>query len=188
MRRQIASGARPIPPPTRIAPAASGLSSPGIENGRPERAGEQQSVAGLEGGQGVGARPDVLEQEGEPDAVVAGVRLGDREGARQERPLAAPSPPRLAGEHVELPRVGHRPRGVADGDDPVAAADLRGDDVAAAPAERRQGPGSGSVAASGLIAASGALRERLSGIVEVLQGVHLGHSLALLGADRPGGR
>ena len=93
----------PMPPPTRIAPAAPGSSSRGRE-GVAERAVDPDPLARLELAEPLGAGADALDQEVEADAVRAGPGLGDREGARQEGAAAALLPVRSAGEHVELAR------------------------------------------------------------------------------------
>ena len=90
-RRSRASGATPMPPPTRIAPAAPGLTSRGSEKALPSgpvtqtpspaSSSQSRSVPG----------PIALDQEVEPHAVLGRGRLGDRERPRQEGRSPAPS-------------------------------------------------------------------------------------------------
>ena len=139
VRRQIASGARPMPPPTRIAPAASGFSSRGGENGRPRGPVSSSPSPCCEPGEGRGSRADRLEQEGEAHPALGRLgRLGHGERPRQEGAFPSPAPAALGGEHVELPGRRHRALAVEDGDDPVAAGGGVGGDLRAALAERRE--------------------------------------------------
>ena len=65
-RRRTASGAIPIPPPTRIAPAAPGWTSAGAENGLPSGPVISSRSPSVELGERLGPRADRLEQEAEP--------------------------------------------------------------------------------------------------------------------------
>ncbi len=94
VRRSSASGAMPMPPPTRIAPAAPGESSLGVEKELPSGPLTQTLLARLQLAEPVGARADPLDQEVEPHPLtssffavsaskgeVSGGLFGDREGS-----------------------------------------------------------------------------------------------------------
>ena len=88
----------PMPPPTRIAPAASGRELARLREGVAERAVDPDPLARLELAEPVGPGPDPLDQEVEPDAAVAGSASATEKapaagtGAR----LPAPSGARVA--------------------------------------------------------------------------------------------
>ena len=73
------AGAMPMPPPTRIAPAAPGASSRGSEKALPSGP-LTQTRSPPQRAEPLGARPDRLEQEVEPDALSP--------AARRRRPRA----------------------------------------------------------------------------------------------------
>ena len=111
----------PMPPPTRIAPAAPGLSSRGAEKGRPSGPVSVEPRAGLETPRAAAVPgPDGLDQEVKPHPARVARRHRHGERARQER-AAAGRAPALRAQHVELPGRGIGAVGVERGEHDVAA-------------------------------------------------------------------
>ena len=137
-RRRIASGAMPIPPPTRIAPAAPSETSRGRRERASERPRQLELVALLEGRQPRGARSHRLDQEVQPDAVASRLRCSHGEGPRKEGAPLLPAPALAQRQHVELAGSGLGTFAVDRAEDPVAAAGPVGHDGGGAPARRRQ--------------------------------------------------
>ena len=103
---------------------------------RPE---QPDVVAGLQRGEPLRPRPDVLEHEVERPVRVA---ARDRERARQERPLVGAATPALGrGQHRELPGIGSRPVRVGDGEQHVGAVPAASGHAQPPAAERRQAHG-----------------------------------------------
>ena len=97
VRRSRASGAMPIPPPTRIAPGRTQpQSSRGAENELPSGPLTQTPSPGSQLAEAIGAGADALDQEVEADAVGRGGPFRRRRGRGAGRGAgrAAPSGPR----------------------------------------------------------------------------------------------
>jgi len=86
-----------------------------------ERAVDPDPLTRLQRTEAIGAGADPLDQEVEAPTAAERVRVGDREGARQEWAAGALLPVSLAGEHVELPGQRLRAVIVAKREEPVAA-------------------------------------------------------------------
>ncbi len=110
-----------MPPPTRIAPAAPGLSARGSEKALPSGP-VTQTLAPASSSQSrsvPGPIPSIRKSSRAPARGRAG--LGDRDRSRQERTLAGLLPVGLGGEHVELAGQRRRPVGVEQREDAIAA-------------------------------------------------------------------
>ena len=177
-RRQIASGATPMPPPTRIAPGrARARARAGAENGVAERAGDPDPLARLE-------RRRAASVPGPTASTRKSSRTPPSAGARHRRPRR-----RAAGRAARRPAPSRAPRRACR-TGPRAAPGPRGR------AARRSGsrPRRGSASTSQRRRPKGrALARRASGLacghvceararaalVELLEGADLGARLAL---------
>ena len=112
----------PMPPPTRIAPAAPGDSSRGSGEAVAERAVDPDPLARLERAEPVGARADRPRPGSRAGPPSRRLGVGDREGPRQEGP-AAVAPPSGARRRAcrTGPARGSGPSRVEQREDAVAA-------------------------------------------------------------------
>ena len=120
---RIASGAIPMPPPTRIAPARLGRElGRGARTGRPSGPVSPAPSPRLERRRAARCpgRPPRAGSRAAPRRRSRSA-VGDREGPRQVGPALVPAPARVGGEHVELARGGLRALRVERREDPVAA-------------------------------------------------------------------
>ena len=126
-----------MPPPTRIAPAAPGLTSRGSRKPLPSGPVTQtrSPVASSQSASVPGPTPST--QEVEPQSPGGGSGLGDRDRPRQEGRPPPRSQRSARGEHVELAGDRLRALAVDQREDPVAAGEVVAADLAEAAAEGR---------------------------------------------------
>ena len=145
-RRRIASGAIPIPPPTRIAPAAPGASSARAENGRPSGPGERAASPprSSPASRSVPGPTASSRKSSRTPSWPASASATENARGRYGRPAgAAPAVARRACRTGR--RAGSGPSASSARDDPVAAGRLVRDHLAARGGRTAPGPASSAM-------------------------------------------